>query len=79
MRLDGLEKERQISGTQEWWKSQELWAGRAFYHPLSPNDIKRVFWSQGVKDATEMNIIPWEPDSYQEGREVLNEAPNSRR
>ena len=63
LRLDGLEKERQKSGTQEWWKSQEQWAGRAFDHPLSPNDIKRFFWSQGVEDATEMNIIPWEPDS----------------
>ena len=52
-RLDhGLEKERQKSGTQEWWKSQELWAPRAFDHPLSPNDIKRFFWSQWVEDAT---------------------------
>ena len=63
LRLDGLEKEREKSGTQEWWKSQELWAARAFDHPLSPNDIKRFFWSQGVEDATEMNIIPWESDS----------------
>ncbi|MCJ1349955.1 hypothetical protein MMC31_008198 [Peltigera leucophlebia] len=63
LRLDGLEKERQKSGTQEWWKSQELWADRAFDHPLSPNDLKRFFWARGVEDATEMNIIPWEPES----------------
>lgn len=57
LRLDGLEKEREKSGTQEWWKSQELWAARAYDHPLSPNDIKRFFWSRGVEDAT------WESDS----------------
>ena len=57
LRLDGLEREREKSGTQEWWKSQELWAARAYDHPLSPNDIKRFFWSRGVEDAT------WEPDS----------------
>lgn len=63
LRTDGLEKEREKSGTQEWWESQELWAARAFDHPLSPNDIKRFFWSQGVEDATEMNVMPWESDS----------------
>lgn len=63
LKLDGLEKERQKSGTKEWWKSQELWADRAFDHPLSRNDIKRFFWARGVEDAAEMNIIPWEPES----------------
>ena len=63
LRLGGLEKERQKSGTQEWWKSQELWADRAFGQPLSPKGIKRLFWSQGAEDATDMRIIPWEPDS----------------
>ncbi|MCJ1348393.1 hypothetical protein MMC31_006625 [Peltigera leucophlebia] len=56
LRLDGLEKERERSGTQEWWKAQELWASRAYDNPLSQNEIKRFFWARGVEDAT------WESD-----------------
>lgn len=44
------------SGTQEWLKSEEMWAGRAFDKPLSPNGIKRLFWSQGAGSSTEMSI-----------------------
>ena len=63
LRKQGLQEERQKSGTEDWWGTQSSWAWCNACRGLSPQGLRRLYWVQGKdenNDVKSNGTEPWE-------------------